>query len=328
MQRNLVQYKVLKLFVEFLSVFAARAAFHHHQPCAAGPTGTEVFHHWCKVFKSRQRFTWDGRVGGWYSHYLCFTRAVRDSSKSFPPLHHGSRCAQPCWYLHEKQLLGDIAIWRKIFPSLQAAPEGEGGGSPQPGRWIEETWRCVPGAAVSRHGSAPDSSMHLLPLQNNLLFGSLRTISVIAQTESTPAALAWSQPIHKGPSRNAPSDASLPVLCHLHPRALLSLILLTGTACVTRYKANGTSRDKVHAALQIGTVTHIIQFVYLLIHLLITTGNYYQSRELLKLPTACSLGKRGTGSPTTQVCGSLGGSYGCYDSLVLLLLYLALDFSL
>lgn len=96
----------------------------------------------------------------------------------------------------------------------------------------------------------------------------------------------------------------------------ISLILLAGIVCFTRYGANSISRDKAHAVLYIKMVTHIIQFVYLLIRLLITTGDHYQSKELLGLPAAWRLGKGGVGSHTTQACTSSGGSYRCRDSLV------------
>lgn len=152
--------------------------------------------------------------------------------------------------------------------------------------------------------------------------GSLRTISAIAQAESTYAALAWFQLIHRGPSRSAPTAASLPTRC----RAIcarctfISLILLPGIVCFTRYSANSISRDKVHVISYIKMLVHMTQFVYLLIHLLITTGNCYQSKELPRVPTECCLGKGGICRHTAQVCSGLSGSYRCLDSLVLLLL--------
>lgn len=63
---------------------------------------------------------------------------------------------------------GDLTIQRTVSLSFKAAQGGKGGGS---GGAIGEKGRCVPGAAVSRHGSAPDSSMYLLPLENNFLSG-------------------------------------------------------------------------------------------------------------------------------------------------------------
>lgn len=68
----------------------------------------------------------------------------------------------------QEAMTGHLTVQRKICLMVNGAQEGKGGGS---GRAIEETRRCAPGAAVSRHGSAPDSSMHLLPLQNNFLSG-------------------------------------------------------------------------------------------------------------------------------------------------------------
>lgn len=128
---------------------------------------------------------------------------------------------------------------------------------------------------------------------------SLRTTSGTAQTESTYAALAWFQLIHREPFRSAPTAASLPALCQLRPCTFISLILLAGIVWFARYSANSFSRDKVHVISYIKMLTHMMQLVYLLSHLLIITGNCYQSRGWPRVPTECCLGKGDIGRGTT-----------------------------
>lgn len=158
----------------------------------------------------------------------------------------------------------------KNIPELQCCPR-------RGGRGLRESCRGDVKVCCWRHGV----SSWLCTWQLNASAStpeqfsvrSLRTISVTAQTESTYAALAWFQLIHRGPSHRAPSAASLPTLRRTicAPRAFISLILLAGFVWFTRYRANSISRDKVHVISYIRMLTHMIQFVYLLIPLLIIT---------------------------------------------------------
>lgn len=102
-------------------------------------------------------------------------------------------------------------------------------------------------------------------------------------------------------------------LCHLRPCVLSSLILLTGIVCFSRYGANSVSHDKGHTTLYIKMVSHIIHSVYLAVHILITTINYHQSKELLGLLTQCAFWERGLGDHTPHVCKSSGSSYRCFE---------------
>lgn len=116
--------------MEFLSIFAARTAFHYHQPCAADPTDVEGFQKHGRSLNLGRHLPETAEWGMIFPLSLLHPDCMRQQQQLHfspapitlcPALLISAQAAAP-----PEAVTRDVAIRRKIFLSVKAAWGGEG----------------------------------------------------------------------------------------------------------------------------------------------------------------------------------------------------------